>query len=106
MKKNILYLKTKKADAKGIKLNDKEFLLLKGSKINDKTCPSLPKKLKTPRDSCIKHGSVKNFITMNDMKFSSVSSAAKFVVGYNVNGWVSWKNEDGKKNERIRILNY
>ena len=43
---------------------------------------------------------------MNDMKFSSVSSAAKFVVGYNVNGWVSWKNEDGKKNERIRILNY
>ena len=35
------------------------------------------------------------------MLFSSISSAAKFVLGYSVNGWMEWKNKEGKTLKEI-----
>jgi hypothetical protein len=31
-----------------------------------------------------------------DYLFKSPSAAAAIVVGNNMNGWISWKNQDGK----------
>ena len=48
------------------------------------------------RDSLLSSGKVKDWITTEDILFSSSSPAAVFVLGYNVSGPQTWKNKDGK----------
>lgn len=71
------------------------FVLLKGSKISKEIKKSLSSNLIKLREK------VKNNILEKDMLFPSISSAAKFVLGYSINGWDAWKNEEGKTFKEI-----
>lgn len=92
--KEILYLKNSKVEAK-CRQSSEGFVLLKGSKISKEAKNSLGPNLIKRREK------VKNNILEEDMLFSSISSAAKFVLGYSVNGWDVWKNKEGKTFKEI-----
>ncbi|WP_455036977.1 GIY-YIG nuclease family protein [Leptotrichia massiliensis] len=95
-KKEILYLKRKEADAK-CKQTAEGFVVLKGSKINKENKTSLNEKQKERR----KKADLENNILKTDMLFASPSSAAVFVLGYAANGWIEWKNKEGKTLKEI-----
>lgn len=40
---------------------------------------------------------VKNGVLIEDITFPSVSAASTFVAGFNTNGYISWKDSNGKK---------
>ncbi len=93
---NELYINTSSASATGI-VTTEGFVVFKGSTINEKTSESLSdgvKKLRTQIMSDDKK--VKNLTTIEDILFSSSSSAAGFVLGYSVSGPRAWKTKDGR----------
>ena len=92
--KEILYLKNSKVEAK-CRQSSEGFVLLKGSKISKEIKNYLSPNLIKRREK------VKNNILQEDMLFSSISSAAKFVLGYSINGWDVWKNKEGKTLKEI-----
>lgn len=93
----LLYLKTGAADAVG-EITSEGFVVLKGSRINEKTSEkSLSKGMKALREKYIALGLVdEELITTEDILFSSSSAAADFVTGYSVSGPANWKNIKGK----------
>ena len=92
--KEIFYLKNSKVEAK-CRQSSEGFVLLKGSKISKEIKNYLSPNLIKHREK------VKNNILEEDMLFSSISSAAKFVLGYSINGWDVWKNQEGKTFKEI-----
>ena len=48
---------------------------------------------------------VKDFVTTEDILFSSSSAAADFVTGYSVSGRMTWKNAAGKSLKEIEAEN-
>ena len=74
------------------KKTDEGFLVLKGSKISPHERTTLSSSMKKIRRNA---NIDSNNILLEDVKFSSPSSAAEFVVGNNANGWEYWKNKDG-----------
>ena len=99
---NLLYLKTGTADAVG-EITSEGFVVLKGSKINEKTFgKSLSKGMKSIREKHIASGLVnEEHITTEDILFSSSSAAADFVTGYSVSGPAVWKNIKGQSLREI-----
>lgn len=47
------------------------------------------------RASMIASGKVSNFITTEDILFTSPSAAADFLMGYSVSGPATWKDKNG-----------
>ena len=43
-----------------------------------------------------REGTVVDGVLQSDMEFSSLSTAATFIVGSNRDGWITWKDENGK----------
>lgn len=82
-------------DAKGTPTSD-GFVVLKGSRINEKAANSLPERISDRVEESRKNGLIKDNILKEDVLFSSSSSAAGFASGYNLSGPTSWKNKDGK----------
>ena len=95
-KKEIFYLKTKEADAR-CKRTTEGFVVLKGSKINTENKTSLNEKQREQREKA----DLENNILKTDKWFPSPSSAAVFVLGYAANGWIEWKNKEGKTLKEI-----
>lgn len=88
-------LKAKGVEGMGIK-TDAGFRLLSGAQINQKLGTSLSPKLREQREILTTEGKIKDFITMEDLDFSSIHQATCFIVGYNLSGSYHWKNEAGK----------
>lgn len=89
--------------AYGVYDGDK-FQLLDGSQIDiSKKIPF--NKLQTQRDEALKNGDIvfENgiYILKKSMEFSSPSAASCFVLGGSRNGWIEWKNQDGKTLDEI-----
>lgn len=89
--------------AYGVYDGDK-FQLLDGSQIDiSKKIPF--NKLQTQRDEALKNGDIvfENgiYILKKSMEFSSPSAASCFVLGGTTNGWIEWKNQDGKTLDEI-----
>lgn len=82
-----------KGEARGKRTNE-GFVLLKGSKINSVTAPSIPKCSLKLRE---KHSGIidEDFIITDDILFSSPSGASCFVCGRSSNGLDEWKNAAG-----------
>lgn len=81
-----------------------KFQLLDGSQIDiSKKIPF--NKLQTQRDEALKNGDIvfENgiYILKKSMGFSSPSAASCFVLGGSTNGWIEWKNQDGKTLDEI-----
>ena len=90
-------------NAYGVYDGDK-FQVLEGSQIDiSKKNPF--NKLQTQRDEALKHGDIvfENgiYTLKKSMEFSSPSAASCFVLGGNTNGWLEWKNQDGKTLDEI-----
>jgi hypothetical protein len=94
--KELFYIKRKNKDspnATGIIVAD-GFVVLKGSMMEtgyEKYAYA------TLRASLIESGSVdEDGRFTRDVLFSSYSAASSVVIGYNTNGWLEWKTEDGR----------
>lgn len=72
------------------------FVVYKGATINQKTnLKSLNKNTAAKRDAMIASDKVDNYMTTEDILFTSPSAAADFLVGYSVSGPASWKDKKG-----------
>jgi len=87
------------ANAKG-EYNEDGFVIFKGSKANLEATSSCPEGIKRFRQSLIdkkvlsKEGG--SYIFNEDFMFNSPSTAAAVVIGASSNGWIEWKNSEGK----------
>lgn len=100
----ILHLKinSRNVDATCLKTNH-SYKILKGSRVSNILSPSLDQSIVNIRNELATIVNDDYVLTQN-IDFKSPSTAAKFVVGYSINGWVAWKNPDGiTLHELIRI---
>lgn len=73
--------------------------MLEGSQINIAKPANLEKynrqrlELKSNGDIITKNGS---YILQTTLEFNTPSGASDFILGGSTNGWVEWKNKDGK----------
>ena len=104
--KNILICKGKEAYAEG-EYNEEGLTVFKNSKANLLLAPSSNPSLKTWRQKLIDKNLLKksgdHYVFTEDHLFPSPSAAAKIVLARSANGWVEWKDKNGKTlDEKIR----
>lgn len=100
-KQHIFYTKGRGSNAKGF-YNSSGFTVMKGSILAKDSVPSLNWKEK--REKLMKeYTSYKEgqFVMESDKTFSSPSTAADFCIGSCNNGWIVWKDKDGKTLDSI-----
>lgn len=80
-------------------------LVLKGSQVSKNETPSIPNTLKALRLEKISDTTLADkdifYEVVQNLTFSSVSTAAGFVLGRSANGWTEWKNEEGKSIDEV-----
>ena len=97
----VLYLNAGNASAKGITTTE-GFVIFAGEEKKKKTsAKSLNKNMAARREKIIASDKVKDYVTTEDILFSSSSAAADFVTGYSVSGPANWKNSSGKTLKEI-----
>lgn len=80
------------------------FVLLSGAVINEKTSEkSLARGMIALRNKILSSDKVKDFVTTEDILFSSSSAAADFVTGYSVSGPMTWKNAAGVSLKELEV---
>lgn len=90
-----LFLNLGNASGKGM-ITTEGFVLFAGAVLNEKISEkSLSKGAATLRKKHLASNKVKDFVTTEDILFSSSSAAADFVTGYSVSGPATWKNAAG-----------
>ena len=94
------FIKSKGIEARGTQTTD-GFLVFEGSQALENEQPSCPKALKALRQSLIDKGVLKraeqNYLTFTqNYSFTSVSTPASIILGRATNGWITWKNANGK----------
>lgn len=90
-----LFLNLGNASGKGM-VTTEGFVLFAGAVLNEKTSEkSLSKGAATLRKKHLASNKVKDFVTTEDILFSSSSAAADFITGYSVSGPATWKNAAG-----------
>jgi hypothetical protein len=94
-KKTIFCLSVGGCNAKGTPTSD-GFVLLKGSRISEKTAKSLSDGVRNRVEESRKNGQIEGNILKEDVLFSSSSSAAGFASGHSISGPKRWKTIDGK----------
>jgi hypothetical protein len=102
----LFYYNIKGLEANGkYDTKDKTFTIMSGSDIVKECTPSTEAKHRLKRESLI--NSVKNnstgsgYVILENIEFASPSGAAHFVDGGSPNGWVVWKNKDGKTLDEV-----
>jgi hypothetical protein len=83
------------------------FEVLPGSKIDMGSEPRSNEKVKMLRQSLLQKGNIVHeangeWVLQKIVPFNSPSGAAAFVLGGSQNGWVEWKNADGKTLQSVR----
>lgn len=84
-------------DAKGY-VSGGGFTVCLGSKISDKTAPSMERHVKhyyRLRNKLILNEIIKDGVFQNDYEFRSPSAAAAVILGSSSNGKIVWKSKDG-----------
>lgn len=95
---NVLHTTRNGIQAFGV-YDGEKFEVLEGSEIDmSRKCYSA--KMENQRQNAIQNGDIscsgKKHILNVSVSFASPSSAAMFVLGGSTNGWVEWKNKEGK----------
>ncbi|MHA8110829.1 GIY-YIG nuclease family protein [Lactobacillaceae bacterium Melli_B4] len=95
----LLFIKSakKQVDAQGYLNNDGTFTVMKGSRISPEVRMSLTKTLLNRRETLIERKLVVDYQLQKDIRFSSSSSAVKFVFGRSASGPSVWLTKDGRK---------
>lgn len=97
----LLHISSGSANAVG-KITPEGFVVLQGAKLNEKlSTKSLSNGIVKLREKWMADEKVKDWVTTEDLLFSSSSAAADFVLGYSVSGPQVWKNVDGKSLKEI-----
>jgi len=93
------YIKAKGLDAKGIYTSE-GMVVLEGSQVAKEEVPSIHEYLHNLRAEKLQEQAITdkgNYLEVQQkITFSSLSTAAGFVMGRSANGWSEWKNSDGK----------
>ena len=81
------------------------FDLLPGSEI-DMTKPSLTQSYNAKRQECLGNGTIAKkddgkFYLTKVLTFKTPSGASDFVLGGSTNGWMEWKDRDGKTLDQL-----
>ncbi len=98
---HLFYTKGRGCDAKGF-YNSSGFTVMKGSVLAKNSVPSLHWQEKRSKLMAEYTSSVNGNITMaSDKTFSSPSTAADFCIGSSNNGWLVWKDDDGRTLDSI-----
>ena len=88
------------ASASGV-VTAEGFVVYKGTTINSTAANSLNSGITRMRDTLISEGKVENWTTVEDILFSSSTTAASFVLGYSASGPQNWKAKDGRTLKQI-----
>ncbi len=97
----MFFLNTAKVKAKGVLAPD-GFVVFAGATMNEKvSAKSLNKGTIALRKKLADEKKFVDWLTAEDILFSSSSSAADFLLGYSVSGPAQWKNAAGKSLKEI-----
>jgi len=98
------FIKAKRLEAKGIYTSE-GMIVLEGSQVAKEEAPSIHEYLHNLRAEKLQEQAVTDkgnyFEVQQKITFSSLSTAAGFVMGRSANGWSEWKNSDGKTIDEI-----
>lgn len=83
-------------------VNEKGFVVLKGSQISASLRKSCRKNISEKRTQLIETGKIKEGAFTENVQFSSPSTAASVIVGGEANGRIMWKNDKGKTLKKIQ----
>lgn len=98
---DMFYINIGNAKAEG-KTTTEGFVVFQGAVINQKVNEkTISKGMIRLREKIFQEGKVKDYITTEDLLFSSSSAAAVFILGYNISGPAAWKNRNGKSLKEI-----
>ena len=75
--------------------------VLRGSQMSHDPRSSCRKNIIQEREKLLECGKVVDDIFVEDVVFGSPSTAAAVLLGGESNGWIEWKNEDGKTLKEI-----
>ena len=89
----LFYISAGNANAIG-RLTAEGFVVLQGATLGEKIAPKSVGIIRQ-REKYIENNTISNFVTTEDILFSSSSAAACFVLGYSVSGPRTWKTADG-----------
>lgn len=102
---DLLYIRVGSVKAEG-RTTTEGFVVLQGAVINQKINEkAVSNSILRLREKFIHEGKVKDYITTEDLLFSSSSAAADFILGYHVSGPATWKNQDGRTLKEIEAEN-
>lgn len=97
--KKLLFCKGKEASATGI-YSETGLTVFKGSTAIIKDAPSANESIVALRNRLKESGILKQdgnaFVFTEDYRFKSPSSASDSILGRSTNGWMEWKDKDGK----------
>ena len=97
----LLFITSGSANSTG-KVTPEGFVVFAGTTVNEKTSTkSLSAGMQKQRQKLFDSDRVQNFVTTEDILFSSSSAAANFILGYNVSGPRTWKTKDGRSLKEI-----
>jgi len=98
------FIKAKGLEAKGIYTSE-GMIVLEGSQVAKEEAPSIHEYLHNLRAEKIQEQAVSDkgdfYEVQQKITFSSLSTAAGFVMGRSANGWNEWKNIEGKTIDEI-----
>lgn len=97
----LFYITSCSVNATG-KVTVEGFVVFAGASIDKRdSADSLSEGMKKLRQKLLESDKVDNYITKEDILFSSSSTAAKFLLGYSVSGPQRWKTKDGRSLKEI-----
>lgn len=103
--KELLFLNGRNVKAEGDLIDD-GFVVFKGSQAKKETVPSCHEYLINLRQKLLQNEIIieKNgiFEFAQDYVFNSPSTAGGVVLGRSTNGWIKWKNKDGKTLDELK----
>lgn len=101
----IFYCNGKDAEARG-NLTEEGFVVYKGSKSRLEDVPSLNYAIKEYKEALKRNGILKEnegkLVFKEDLLMSSPSNAAAVILGRPANGWMEWKNSEGKTLDELK----
>ena len=104
-KKEILFLKGRGVEAEGDLIDD-GFVVFKGSQAKKEEVPSCPEYAKNTRRRFLEEGILidkdQYYEFTSNYIFSTPSGAAAVIWARSVNGWINWKNINGKTLDELK----
>lgn len=98
---DLFYIASGSVNAVG-KITSEGFVLFEGANIDSRdSANSLSPGMKKLRQKLLESDKVDNYITKENILFSSSSAAASFILGYSVSGPQKWKTKSGRSLKEI-----